>query len=205
MLRFSIFLKDLKSIRKALLLSTVLFIAGIVAGWSSEGFEQFLKSQLQGLGEISQQLGASDNPEWNFFVFIFLNNSIKSVLVMFSGLLLGVIPFFFLIINGMVIGFLLKVVEASGESLFDLIVKGLLPHGIIEIPVIVIACGYGLAFGGLVLRSHGGIFAGSERRSGIGAEWRGFWRKLGTASLWVVLLLLAAAIIESTITLWLMS
>lgn len=202
MLRFSIFLKDLKSIRKALLLSTVLFVVGIVAGWSSEGFEQFLKSQLQGLGEISQQLGASDNPEWNFFVFIFLNNSIKSVLVMFSGLLLGVIPFFFLVINGMVIGFLLKVVEASGESLFDLIVKGLLPHGIIEIPVIVIACGYGLAFGGLVLRS---IIASGERRSGIGAEWRGFWRKLGTASLWVVLLLLAAAIIESTITLWLMS
>ncbi|MGV2787206.1 stage II sporulation protein M, partial [Clostridium perfringens] len=88
------------------------------------------------------------------------------------------------------------------ESLFDLIVKGLLPHGIIEIPVIVIACGYGLAFGGLVLRS---VTATGERRSGIGAEWRGFWRKLGTASVWVVVLLLVAAMIESTITLWLMS
>lgn len=202
MLRFSIFLRDLKSIRKALLLATILFIAGIVAGASSEGFEQFLRSQLQGLSDMSQQLGASENPEWNFFVFIFLNNSIKSVLVMFSGLLLGVIPFFFLVVNGMVIGFLLKIVEASGESLFDVIVRGLLPHGIIELPVIVIACGYGLAFGGLVLRS---ITATGERRSGIGGEWRQFWRKLGTASLWVVVLLLIAAIIESTITLWLMS
>lgn len=202
MLRFSIFLKDLRSIRKALLLAAVLFIAGIAAGASSEGFEQFLLGQLQGLGEISQQLGSSDHPEWNFFVFIFLNNSIKSVLVMFSGLLLGVIPFFFLVVNGMVIGFLVKVVGESGESLFDLIVKGLLPHGIIEIPVIVIACGYGLAFGGLVLRS---VVATGERRSGIGSEWRGFWRKMGTASLWVVVLLLVAAMIESTITLWLMS
>ncbi|MGG3284075.1 stage II sporulation protein M [Paenibacillus solani] len=202
MLRFSIFLRDLRSIRKALLLATVLFIAGIVAGASSEGFEQFLRGQLQGLSDMSQQLGSSNNPEWNFFVFIFLNNSIKSVLVMFSGLLLGIIPFFFLVVNGMVIGFLLKIVEASGESLFDVIVRGLLPHGIIEIPVIVIACGYGLAFGGLVLRS---ITATGERRRGIGGEWRQFWRKLGTASLWVVVLLLIAAIIESTITLWLMS
>ncbi|MGV2806311.1 stage II sporulation protein M, partial [Clostridium perfringens] len=66
----------------------------------------------------------------------------------------------------------------------------------------VIACGYGLAFGGLVLRS---VTATGESRSGIGAEWRGFWRKLGTASVWVVVLLLVAAMIESTITLWLMS
>ncbi|ANY74248.1 hypothetical protein BBD41_17555 [Paenibacillus ihbetae] len=202
MLRFSNFLRDLTTIRKALILSAVLFAGGIAVGWGSEEFEQLLLSQLQGLGEISQELRTSDNPEWSFFVFIFLNNSIKSVLVMLSGILLGVIPFIFLVVNGMVIGFLLKIVQGSGESLFDLIVKGLLPHGIIEIPVIVIACGYGLAFGGLVFRS---MLASGEKRRGVGPEWRAFWRKLGTASLWVVVLLLIAAIIESTITLWLMS
>ncbi|MFF3924787.1 stage II sporulation protein M [Paenibacillus lactis] len=202
MFRFSNFLRDLTTIRKALILSAVLFAGGIAIGWGSEEFEQLLLSQLQGLGEMSQELRKSDNPEWSFFVFIFLNNSIKSVLVMLSGILLGVIPFIFLLVNGMVIGFLLKIVQASGESLFDLIVKGLLPHGIIEIPVIVIACGYGLAFGGLVFRS---MLASGEKRRGIAAEWRGFWRKLGTASLWVVVLLLVAAMIESTITLWLMS
>lgn len=202
MLRFSNFLRDLTTIRKALILSAVLFAGGIAVGWGSEEFEQLLLSQLQGLGEISQELRTSDNPEWSFFVFIFLNNSIKSVLVMLSGILLGVIPFIFLVVNGMVIGFLLKIVQGSGESLFDLIVKGLLPHGIIEIPVIVIACGYGLAFGGLVFRS---MLASGEKRRGLGPEWRAFWRKLGTASLWVVVLLLIAAIIESTITLWLMS
>jgi len=202
MFRFSNFLRDLTTIRKALILSAVLFAGGIAIGWGSEEFEQLLLSQLQGLGEMSQELRMSDNPEWSFFVFIFLNNSIKSVLVMLSGILLGVIPFIFLLVNGMVIGFLLKIVQASGESLFDLIVKGLLPHGIIEIPVIVIACGYGLAFGGLVFRS---MLASGEKRRGIAAEWRGFWRKLGMASLWVVVLLLVAAMIESTITLWLMS
>ncbi|GAB6927380.1 stage II sporulation protein M [Paenibacillus sp. JCM 10914] len=202
MFRFSIFLKDLVSIRKALIISTILFAAGITAGWISDDFEELLIGQIQGLAEISQQLNASDNPEWSFFVFIFFNNAIKSVLVMFSGLLVGIMPIFFLIINGMVIGFLLRIVQASGESLFDVIVKGLLPHGIIEIPMIVIACGYGLALGGLVIRS---IIAVLTNRSGIGEDWRSLWRKLGTASLWVVILLLIAAVIESTITMWLLS
>ncbi|MEK3733357.1 MULTISPECIES: stage II sporulation protein M [Paenibacillus] len=203
MFRFSAFLRDVSSIRKAVILSTVLFTLGIIAGWTSEGFEDLLISQLQGLSEISQQLQVSETPELSFFVFIFLNNSIKSVIVMFSGLLFGLLPIVFLVINGMVIGFLLKIVQASGESLFNLVVKGLLPHGIIEIPVIIIACAYGLALGGLVLRS---IFKGaSQAGRGIGQEWRSFWRKLGTASLWVVVLLFVAAIIESTITYWLMS
>ncbi|GAE08880.1 stage II sporulation protein M [Paenibacillus sp. JCM 10914] len=171
MFRFSIFLKDLVSIRKALIISTILFAAGITAGWISDDFEELLIGQIQGLAEISQQLNASDNPEWSFFVFIFFNNAIKSVLVMFSGLLVGIMPIFFLIINGMVIGFLLRIVQASGESLFDVIVKGLLPHGIIEIPMIVIACGYGLALGGLVIRS---IIAVLTNRSGIGEDWRSY-------------------------------
>lgn len=105
MFRFSNFLRDLTTIRKALILSAVLFAGGIAIGWGSEEFEQLLISQLQGLGEMSQELRMSDNPEWSFFVFIFLNNSIKSVLVMLSGILLGVIPFIFLLVNGMVIGF----------------------------------------------------------------------------------------------------
>lgn len=203
MLRFSTFLRDISSIRKAVIISAVLFTLGIIAGWTSQGFEEMLIGQLQGLGEISQQLRVSDTPELSFFVFIFLNNSIKSIIVMFSGLLFGLLPIVFLIVNGMVIGFLLKLVQASGDNLFNLIVKGLLPHGVIEIPVIIIACGFGLALGGLVLRS---IIKGiSGAGSGIGVEWRSIWRKLGTASLWVVVLLLIAAVIESTITYWLVS
>ena len=203
MFRFGTFIKDLASIRVPLILSTVLFALGIAVGWVGSGpIQDILVKEIQGLGEVSQNLRQSDNPELSFFLFIFLNNSIKSILVLFSGILFGFIPLVFLAINGMVIGFLLNLVGSNGGDLGELIFKGLLPHGIIEIPVILIACAYGLALGGLVFRS---LSPGVSRQSGMKLRWREFWRKSGTASLWIVLLLLVAAGIESTITLWLMS
>ncbi|WP_422658431.1 stage II sporulation protein M [Paenibacillus sp. EC2-1] len=203
MFRFSTFIKDLRSIRFSLILSTVLFVIGIVVGWVGSGpIQDILIKEIQGLGDIGQNLRQSDNPELSFFTFIFLNNSIKSILVLFSGILFGVLPVVFLAINGMVIGFLLNLVESNGGDLGELIFKGLLPHGIIEIPVILIACAYGLALGGLVIRS---MTPGERRGSGMSAQWKEFWRKSLTASIWIVLLLLVAAGIESTITFWLMS
>ncbi|MNV92602.1 hypothetical protein D3C71_1872160 [compost metagenome] len=81
--------------------------------------------------------------------------------------------------------------------MFQLIVKGLLPHGIIEIPAIIIACAIGLQFGGKVILSLSGKVRGSS--------WAEFMRQTVTASVWIVILLLLAAIIESTITLALLS
>ncbi|WP_235440440.1 stage II sporulation protein M [Paenibacillus sp. DMB20] len=184
-------------------MSAVLFAVGVAAGWGASGsIQEMLVKEIQGLGQMSQDLRQSDHPEMSFFIFIFLNNSIKAILVMFAGILFGLIPLVFIAVNGMVIGFLLNVVDSNGGNLSELIIKGLLPHGIIEIPVILIACAYGLVLGGMVFKS---MFPGGNRGSGIKGQWRDLWRKTGTASLWIVLLLFIAAIIESTITLWLMS
>ncbi|UNK17923.1 stage II sporulation protein M [Paenibacillus sp. N3/727] len=203
MFRFSTFMKDLATIRIALILSTALFALGITVGWVGSGpLQDLIVKEIQGLGEMSQELRQSENPEMSFFIFIFLNNSFKSILVLFSGIFFGIIPLVFLAVNGMVIGFLLNLVQSNGGDLGELIFKGLLPHGIIEIPMILIASAYGLVLGGLVFKS---MAPGESRGSGMKRRWREFWRKSGTASLWIVLLLLVAAIIESTITLWLMS
>ncbi|AIQ49529.1 membrane protein [Paenibacillus sp. FSL R7-0273] len=199
MFAFSRFIKDLRTIRRALLLALILFLAGGLLGWiSTDSLQRLLAQQLEGLSSISGELMSSDNPEWSFFTFIFLNNSIKSVLVIFLGALFGIIPAFFLLINGAVIGYLIHLSALQGVDLFDLIVKGLLPHGIIEIPAIIIACAFGLHFGGRVVKSMFG------RRTGD-TGWPEFMRQTLTASVWIVLLLLFAAIIESTITLALLS
>ncbi|WP_342563172.1 stage II sporulation protein M [Paenibacillus sp. FSL R7-0345] len=198
MFAFSRFLKDLGTIRKAILLALTLFVLGGVLGWIGTGsLQKLLEQQLEGLSSISGELMDSDNPEWSFFTFIFLNNSIKSVLVIFLGALFGVIPAFFLLINGGVIGYLIHLSVLQGADLFQLIVKGLLPHGIIEIPAIIIACAFGLAFGGKVVQSMFG-----RVRDGV---WPESMRRTLTASVWIVILLLIAAIIESTITLALLS
>lgn len=199
MLKFSTFLRDLGSIRNALIWSVILFVAGIGAGWVSTGpLQDILLNQIGGLQEVSRQLEQSGNVQWNFFIFIFFNNAIKSVLVIYAGIFFGILPVIFLVINGMVIGFLVHITTDNGASLFDIVVKGLLPHGIIEIPVIIIACAFGLKFGGLASRSL--IEVGSAKRQGLGKQWEAFLRRTLTASCWVIILLFIAAIIESTIT-----
>ncbi|MGG4478550.1 stage II sporulation protein M [Paenibacillus illinoisensis] len=199
MLKFSTFLRDLGSIRNALIWSVILFAAGIGAGWVSTGpLQDILMNQIGGLQEVSRQLEQSGNVQWNFFIFIFFNNAIKSVLVIYAGIFFGILPVIFLVINGMVIGFLVHITTDNGASFFDIVVKGLLPHGIIEIPVIIIACAFGLKFGGLASRSL--IELGSAKRQGLGKQWETFLKRTLTASCWVIILLFIAAIIESTIT-----
>jgi stage II sporulation protein M len=203
MLSFFTFIKDLGTIRKALLLAALLFIAGGVIGWIGTGsLQQLLNEQLKGISEISGDLRESTHPQWSFFVFIFLNNSIKSVVIIFLGALFGVLPAVFLLVNGAVIGYLIHLSAIQGQDLFTLIVKGLLPHGIIEIPAIIIACAFGLAFGG---KAAAAIFGTGRRKEGERNDWSYFMRQTLTASIWIVILLFIAAIIESTITFSLLS
>lgn len=195
MLRLSTFIRDLMSIKKTLLFAVLLFAAGVAAGWVSTGaLAELVNQQLSGLREVSGNLQNSKHPQWSFFGFIFLNNSIKGVLIIYLGLLAGILPVVFLLVNGMVIGYLVHSLSAQGESIADLVIRGLLPHGIIEIPAIIIACAYGIRMGSWVIR---GI---NLRRRVRGREGEGVLRKSVTAAFWVVILLFAAAIIESTVT-----
>ncbi|MRN57071.1 stage II sporulation protein M [Paenibacillus monticola] len=203
MLSFFTFIKDLSTIRKALLISLILFAGGGVIGWiGTNSLEKLLVQQLQGLSKISGDLRESAHPQWSFFVFIFMNNSIKGVLILFLGALFGILPAIFLLINGAVIGYLIHYSALQGQDLFALIVKGLLPHGIIEIPAIIIACAFGLKFGSNVASS---LFSSAARKKARGTDWSLFMRQTLTASIWIVLLLFIAAIIESTITFSLLS
>ncbi|MCM3786606.1 stage II sporulation protein M [Neobacillus mesonae] len=198
MFRFGTFLKDVKSISRYVLIATLLFVGGGVLGWISTGtLQQIMLQQISGISEISNELQQSDNVQWSFFTFIFLNNAIKSVLVIFAGALGGIIPIVFLVINGGVLGFLLHAAWQQGISYYDVVVKGLLPHGIIEIPAIIIACAFGLKLGVMIYKALGEI--GMEARSKK-VKLGSFMRQTGTASLWIVILLFIAAIIESTLT-----
>lgn len=203
MFSFITFAKDLHTIRKALLIAFILFVAGGILGWIGTGsLQQLLARQLEGLSEISGNIKESNNPQWSFFVFIFWNNSIKSVLIIYLGALLGVLPALFLLVNGAVIGYLIHLSAIQGQDLFTLIVKGLLPHGIIEIPAIIIACAYGLQFGAHAASS---LFSSTAKKELRGPRWPHFMRQTLTASIWIVILLFVAAIVESTVTLALLS
>ncbi|MFD2881019.1 stage II sporulation protein M [Paenibacillus rhizoplanae] len=107
-----------------------------------------------------------------FRIHFFLNNSIKSVVIIYLGALFGLLPAFFLLINGAVIGYLIHLSAIQGQDLFTLIVKGLLPHGIIEIPAIIIACAFGLKFGSKVLSA---LLGSNEAEQGRDGELAGLY------------------------------
>src|SRR4029453_2695404 len=151
---------------------TILFLAGMVIGGTNPAFKAFLDGQLKGLGQLADMIDNSSNPTLTMIIFIFLNNAIKSIVVMYLGALFGILPFFFLVVNGMLIGYLLKTTAEvhGGGFVAELIFKGLLPHGILEIPAIIIACAYGMRFGVLVLKAGGSILFARSKRDSLGRE-----------------------------------
>ncbi|WP_230192255.1 stage II sporulation protein M [Paenibacillus sp. CECT 9249] len=191
--------------RGYILVSALLFAAGIAFGATpavSAALESFLAQQVQGLSEIQKMLAEQENTQLATFIFIFLNNSIKAVLVIYLGAVLGIAPVLFLVVNGLLVGFVVQISAAQYSSVWELIVKGLLPHGILEIPAIIIACAYGMRFGILLIQSIG--WSLTPKRAEIGDSLGEFMMRSLAVSVWIVVALFVAAVIESTFTMWLM-
>lgn len=203
MLSPRLFFLDLRRYKKAMYLSMALFVVGILLGAvGSETIAGLVAPDIAKLQEYSRELSRSATPELSFIKFIFLNNAIKSVAVIVLGALLGIMPAIFLLMNGMVLGLVVSLAAAQGANLFELVVLGLLPHGIIEIPAILVAAGFGMQLGYVILKGLGEL--GARDRTDRTVNWKDFLTSAGRGAFWIVIFLLIAAIIESTITYHLM-
>lgn len=100
-------------------------------------------SVIEDLLELSRFLSAFPPPI--LAALIFLNNLVKSLLVALLGVFIGIPPIVFLAINGLILGTVVK----YGFTSIGLIgtLASLLPHGIIEIPSVLIASALGLNAG----------------------------------------------------------
>lgn len=79
------------------------------------------------------------------FFFIFINNSLKALLMVLLGTFFAIFPLIFVIINGAVVG-LVSYITITHFGIGYLF-AGMLPHGIIEIPAFLAAGAYGLILG----------------------------------------------------------
>jgi stage II sporulation protein M len=193
--------RHLGTMRHYLIFSCVIMLAGIVVGATNPGFDSFIQGQMAGLQQMADTIDNSSNPTLWFMVFIFFNNAIKSIIVMYLGAILGIVPFIFLAINGMMIGYIASITASQGGDAMLTLMKGLLPHGIIEIPAIIIACAYGFRFGAMMFKGIGSL---AIKRPGWGKDLEQFVMRTLPAMVFIVGLLLIAAVIESTFTLWLL-
>lgn len=170
------------SLATVALFVVAMFLGFIPASIYQEEAEAVARDLAQGFGFVNELSLVG------IFFFIFLNNAIKALAVIVLGFLFGIFPILFILINGQMIGVIVAV--TAQQAGWGVVLAGLLPHGILELPAIIIAASYGIWLGVCMYRRV--RFArpfGNSFRHAIGQYFR-----------WVLPLLLAAALIETFIT-----
>ena len=121
---------------------------------------------------------------------IFVNNTLKTLLAILLGVLFGIIPAFFLLANGIGLGVAWSLsVSARGPWLSLL---SLLPHGILELPAVLLGTSIGLAIGIQALKR---LTGKTDRK--IGAELASGLRYFCSV---ILPLLFVAALVEAFVT-----
>ncbi len=137
---FKLSLDYLKKTKNYFWFSLILFFCIGIFGYLFPVFfeEQILKI-ISELIEKTEDLGGLQ-----LIKFIFINNLKSGFFAMIFGIFLGIVPFIVVIMNGYVLGFVAnKTISIEGI----LVLWRLLPHGIFEIPAIMISIGLGLRLG----------------------------------------------------------
>ncbi len=122
------------------------------------------------------------------FLFIVFNNVAKSFLFMVLGIIGSFPSLYFSIMNGFILGNVSYAVALERSLTFT--VAALLPHGIIEVPTILLSSAAGMGIGYQLINRFRG-------RGGLGAEFRMALRLFATR---IIPLLFIAAVVEVTLT-----
>ncbi|MDP7470166.1 MAG: stage II sporulation protein M [Dehalococcoidia bacterium] len=132
---------------RPLLLAAGLFLGSGVLGYAAGGQPEARKT-MDSLAEAIIPLRELDS--LHLLLFIFLNNVVKAGAAVILGFVLGIPTAIFLMTNGIVAGLVIYQVMAEWGLGYTL--AGLAPHGMVEIPALLLAGSLGLEVGGEVLR-----------------------------------------------------
>ncbi|TGC11381.1 stage II sporulation protein M [Methanolobus halotolerans] len=127
-----------------IVISTFLFVLSMVAGYIGYGLSpDYSAGSLSGLEELAEMLQSLSAIE--IMLLIFFNNAIKMLFAILLGPAFAIAPFAFLVINGFVLGVFAHIQIIENNLFF--IIAGLTPHGIIEIPMLIISSAIGIKLG----------------------------------------------------------
>jgi stage II sporulation protein M len=139
-------LLHLKDLRNIFLISLLLFLLiGVLGFMFPLFFEEQILEFIRQIIEQTRGLGPLD-----LSVFIIFNNLQSSFFAIILGIFLGIPSLIILIMNGYVLGFVAsKTVAIEGP----IILWRLLPHGIFEIPAVILSIALGLKLGGFIFKA----------------------------------------------------
>lgn len=141
---FTMHRRDIARLRPFAIASVLLFCAAALAGGLAIVYVPQLATQLQELLKQFAQVFRG-LPTLQLTIAIFLNNSLKTLVVILLGPVLGLAPVIFLIVNGAILGAVMPVAAAT-RGLWPSLMS-VFPHGVIELPAVFLGTSVGLRLG----------------------------------------------------------
>ena len=132
-----------KVLIRNLILATGIFFVSLILGTligqnTVEGF-------LGQFGAVLEPITSVGKLSIVLVLLIFINNAIKSLGMVFLGILLGLPPLLFIGLNGFIVGGLGSALESANGWTY--VIASFVSHGVIEIPVILLATALGFTVG----------------------------------------------------------
>lgn len=177
----------------------LLFIGSSLLGYfNSEAIQQAAQDLLGQLEHIAEKIEKQGGGPLSVFWVIFQNNVLASLTMLGLGVFFGLFPIFAMLSNGVLLGFMLKIFATQGLNPIAVLVIGILPHGILELPAVILAASIGIKYGFFVVRMGFNMF--TNKRTEIFSEFKESLKDLPFIVAAVIALLFVAAIIESVVT-----
>ncbi|MDO8691700.1 MAG: stage II sporulation protein M [Dehalococcoidia bacterium] len=130
------------SLARTFVFSLALFAGSWFLGYWAYQFEGgagVSDTAVQQLIDVLAPLGSLNAPQ--IMLLIFVNNALKALAVVVLGYTLGLVPFLFLVVNGMLIG--LVVGDLASTAGPEMVIRALAPHGVLEVPALLLATSLG--------------------------------------------------------------
>jgi len=132
-----------KVLIRNLILATGIFFVSLVLGTLIG--QNMVEGLMRQFGVVLEPLASMGNLSILLFLIIFINNTIKALGLVFLGILLGLPPLLSIGLNGFILGGFSSALESVNGWRY--VIAGFVPHGVIEIPVILLATALGLTLG----------------------------------------------------------
>jgi stage II sporulation protein M len=132
-----------KVLIRSLILATGIFFISLVLGTLIG--QNTVEGLLGQLGAVLEPMTSVGKLSIVLVLLIFINNAIKALGMVCLGILLGLPPLLFIGLNGFIVGGLGSALESAKGWTY--VMASFVPHGVIEIPVILLATALGFTVG----------------------------------------------------------
>jgi stage II sporulation protein M len=133
----------LRSIRGYILISVILFFASAASGFMAA--EQNPEVAEEWLKELEMLKWITDLPPLMITILIFAKNLLACAMAVLLGVGAGVVPVLVAMSNGILVGMVSYHVIQKEGVLY--LLAGILPHGIVELPTVLVSIAIGLRLG----------------------------------------------------------